>query len=936
MAELSPSYEPTEVEAKWYPIWTEHKLFVADPHKSGKPFTIMMPPPNITGALHMGHALTATIEDTLSRWHRMSGRNTLWLPGTDHAGIATQMVVERELKKEGLSRHTLGRAKFLERVWEWKEKSGSRIEEQHRVLGASVDWTRNNFTMSPKLSRAVKEVFVRLHDEGLIYRDERLINWCPSCLTALSDLEVDHEEGVKSSMWHLKYPVKGQPGRFVTVATTRPETMLGDTAVAVHSTDARYTDLQGKSLELPLTGREIPIVVDDILVDPEFGSGAVKVTPAHDFNDFQVGKRHKLGAVRVLDVHGKIALPGSPFHGLDRYKARTAIVKALEDLGLLDHIDPHTLSIGRCDRCKTVVEPYLSPQWYVKTKPLAEPALEAVRSGKTKIVPEHWTKTYEHWMTNIQDWCISRQLWWGHQIPAYYCRSCNADFLVKGDNGEVTVATGAQAVVARDMPTKCAKCGGADFAQDPDVLDTWFSSGLWPFSTLGWPDKTADLETYYPNSVMETGSDILFFWVARMMMMGIHFMGKPPFETIYLHSIVRDEHGEKMSKTKGNGVDPLDLVYGVKKEDIGTKLSKQQQKTFPDGWPAFGVDAMRMTLATATAAGRDIKLNLEQMQGYRAFCNKIWNAVRFALMNLSAQPQSENYPAMSAYKPRLGIPDSGILADRWIRSRLAHTVDAMNASLHELDFSQAALAAYHFFWNELCDWYLELIKPVLRQDNDQRQATLHNMVYIYDQTLRLLHPFMPYITEELWQHLPHGHADAKFLAVSKYPSGLKYKDEEAERKVALLIDALTAIRNIRGEQQLPPSKMFPAEIHADPMTLAVLQEHVIDIERLAMVKPVSFKPSGSPKPEFAAVSLVGKVEGVVSLEGLIDWAKEAERLKREQTKLNGEADRLRAKLGNEGFLARAPADVIAKDKEKLAETDLQIAKLDAAIAKIPK
>ena len=909
---IDPSYDPKEVEAKWYPIWESKGLFTADAESKKPPFVIVMPPPNITGSLHMGHALTATLEDTLTRWRRMQGYNALWLPGTDHASISTQLVVERELKKEGTSRAALGRSAFLERVWQWKEKYGSRIEEQHRVLGASCDWSRNAFTMSPKLNRAVREVFVRLWDEKLIYRAERLINWCPTCQTALSDLEVEHEEGVKSSLWHLRYPVVGQPGRFVVVATTRPETMLGDTAVAVHSSDTRYKDLHGKQLQLPLTDRTIPLIIDDILVDPEFGSGAVKVTPAHDFNDFAVGKRHALPMPSVLDKDSKISVPG-PFFGLDRAKAREAVAAALESAGLLDHIEAHTLSLGRCERSKDVVEPMLSTQWYVKTEPLAKPALDAVKSGEVKILPEHWTKTYEHWMTNIQDWCVSRQLWWGHQIPAWYCVSCD-----KVEANAQVMPKEAAPIVSREAPSECPRCHGKNLVQDPDVLDTWFSSGLWPFSTLGWPDDTADLRAFYPNTVMETGSDIIFFWVARMMMMGIHFLGKPPFSTIYLHSIVRDEHGQKMSKSKGNGIDPLDLIHGAPKE----RVPKQLAKAYPDGLPAFGTDAMRFTLAAASAAGRDIKLNLDQMQGYRAFCNKVWNATRFALMNLED------------FAPRSGVPSSDFLADRWIRSRFSHAVAAVNAGLEAFNFSEAALALYHFFWNELCDWYVELVKPVLRGEVGEKAATQHNLVWVFDQTLRLLHPFMPFISEELWQSLPISR-ESEFLIRADYPK-VGARDLEAEAQIALLVETITALRNIRGEHQLAPSKKLKATIHADKAACARLAKNETDILRLAMLESVAFSDQPVAPQKETAMSVVGAIQAVVSLEGLIDYAKEAERQRKELGKITAEIERLNGKLGNEAFVSRAPPELIAKERDKVAELQGQVGKLTASLAAIDR
>ncbi|HEX9100676.1 MAG TPA: valine--tRNA ligase, partial [Polyangia bacterium] len=678
MTDLPKAYDPAQVEQKWYRFWLEQRYFHADAQTPKAPFSIAIPPPNVTGSLHLGHALFVTIQDILVRWRRMGAYNAMWLPGTDHAGIATQMVVERWLKAtEGKSRHDLGREGFIKRVWEWKERNGNRIIEQLKVMGASCDWERERFTMDEQLSKAVRHAFVELHKDGLIYRAQRLINWCPTCRTALSDLEVEHQE-TQGSLWHIAYPLPDGAGRLV-VATTRPETMLGDSAVAVHPDDPRFNKWIGKQVELPLTGRKIPVVGDAQLVDIEFGTGAVKVTPAHDFNDFEVGQRHKLAMINILNLDGTLN-DNAPqkYRGMSVAEARKAVVADLDAAGLLVKTEPHQLSLGRCQRSDDVVEPMLSLQWFVRTEPLAKPAIEAVNEGKTKFIPESWTKTYMHWMTNIRDWCISRQLWWGHRIPVWYC-----------DKEHVTVA--------EEDPTACATCGSTALKQDEDVLDTWFSSALWPFSTLGWPEQTRELKTFYPTSVMETGYDILFFWVARMMMMGLHFMKKVPFRTVYLHAIVVDEHGDKMSKVKGNVIDPLDVVYGASKEDLVRKAKEQLsppsaianiEKTFPDGIPASGADALRFTLASLAAQGRNIRLSLQRVEGYRHFANKLWNAARFAMMNLQGFDADRFGDAL-----REGHESAALtLADRWILSRLQRTAREVDEALEAYRFNDAAQA----------------------------------------------------------------------------------------------------------------------------------------------------------------------------------------------------------------------------------------------------
>ena len=686
--QLDKTYDPKTVEARWYHLWTERGYFHASTTHRGQPYSIVIPPPNVTGSLHVGHALNHSLQDILIRWRRMQGRNTLWLPGTDHAGIATQNVVEKQLLAEGISRESLGRERFIERVWQWKAASGNTIIKQQKQLGESCDWDRLRFTMDEGLSKAVLEVFVRLYEDGLIYRGERLINWCPRCLTALSDIEVEHED-IKGKLYHIRYPLTDDPHTALIVATTRPETMLGDTAVAVHPDDPRYRHLIGRTIRLPLTGRDIPIVGDSILVDLEFGTGAVKITPAHDFNDFEAGERHSLDRIRILDMHAnmlneselRLATKVEPeiaiaLAGLPVQKARLRIEQLLSDHGALEKVEPHKMALGRCYRCKTVVEPYLSIQWFVNIKPLAEPAIKAVEDGRIRIIPESWTNNYMGWMRDIKDWCISRQIWWGHQIPAWYCEPCNGGFLRSKHDNRPLIGLDANPIVAKSRPEKCPQCGGINLVQDPDVLDTWFSSGLWPFSTLGWPEQTPELKTYYPTSTLVTGLDILFFWVARMIMLGLKFMGEVPFRDVYIHALVRDAEGQKMSKSKGNVIDPLHVM------------------------DQFGTDALRFTLASMASPGRDIKLAEERIEGYRNFANKIWNAARFGLMYLDG-PRTATAPADRSFP------------DRWILNRLNQTIQTVTAELEAYRFDRASSVLYHFIWHEYCDWYLELIKPSL-------------------------------------------------------------------------------------------------------------------------------------------------------------------------------------------------------------------------------
>ncbi|MBN1962570.1 MAG: valine--tRNA ligase [Deltaproteobacteria bacterium] len=934
--ELSPTYDPTEAEDYWYPIWEKAGYFKPNLESNGEPYTIVIPPPNVTGSLHMGHALSYTLEDMLTRWRRMQGRQTLWLPGTDHAGIATQMVVERDLKeKKGKSRHDIGRHKFIDLVWDWKQAYGNRITKQLRVLGCSLDWSREHFTMDEQLSRAVREVFVRLYEEGLLYRAERLVNWCPRCHTALSDLEVEHDDEYQGELWSFAYPLFEDEGEIV-VATTRPETMLGDTAVAVHPDDERYKSLIGKHLRHPLLGYKIPIIADAELVDPEFGTGAVKVTPAHDFNDFATGKRHNLDLFNIFDANAHIlAEPDASanikhqinyqawakFANKDRFAVRTQVKEALQKLGLERGTKAHVMPLGHCQRCETIVEPTLSVQWWVRTEPLAKPAIEAVQSGATRIIPENWAKTYYHWMENIQDWCVSRQLWWGHRIPAWYCLDCDN---TRFDSDEPRFGAKANPIVAREQPNTCPRCGSARLVQDPDVLDTWFSSALWPFSTLGWPNNTKDLETFYPNSVMETGFDILFFWVARMMMMGCKFMGRPPFPMIYLHAMVRDKNGDKMSKTRGNVIDPLHLINGCNGEEV----SKQFKKEYPDGFPAFGADALRFTLAALSQSGRDIKLSIERIDGYRAFANKIWNAARFALMRIDKTP-----------KELSEIKDELMPADRFILSRLTSTAKTVDEALENYRFSDAAAAIYSFFWSEFCDWYIELIKARLIGDNqaekDTAQATL---VFILDNSLRLLHPIMPFITESIWQKLPLAKRTTESIMIAPYPNYndlSAYANQAIEVEYQLVKNAIVGVRTIRSESNISPAKQLDA-IFAVATTdnKVALEHHQKEITTLAKISQLSIVIGEPERPDQAAVKVYEDLQVIVPLKGVVDFADEAKRLQRSIDKTTAERDRIAKKLDNEGFLKNAPAEVVKKDRARVSELDEMIAKLEESLRRI--
>ncbi|HET8734239.1 MAG TPA: valine--tRNA ligase, partial [Anaeromyxobacteraceae bacterium] len=868
------AYDHRDVEPRWYRTWLERGYFHADAgDRTRPPFSIVLPPPNVTGSLHLGHALTATIQDILIRWKRMSGFNVLWLPGTDHAGIATQMVVEKDLQKtEKKSRHDLGREEFLKRVWKWKEQYGSRIGVQHQALGASLDWERERFTMDEGLSRAVREVFVRLWEEGLIYRAKKLINWCPRCHTALSDLEVNHEENHPGELWSFAYPLADGSGEIV-VATTRPETMLGDTAVAVHPDDERWKAVIGKNVRHPVTGREFPVVADAILVDPKFGTGAVKVTPAHDFNDFEVAQRHALPLLGVIGPDGKMTAEAGPFAGMDRFEARKAVKAALAEKGLDRGSKPHLLPLGKCQRCETVLEPLLSDQWYVRIEPLARPAIEAVEQGRTRFIPEGWTNTYMAWMRNIHDWCISRQLWWGHQIPAWYCPS-----------GHVTVS--------RSVPESCATCGERALHQDEDVLDTWFSSALWPFSTLGWPDRTKELETFYPTSVMETGHDIIFFWVARMMMMGIHFMGEVPFRTVFLHPMVRDEKGQKMSKTKGNVIDPLEITE------------------------KYGADALRFTLAALTSAqGRDIKLAKERIEGYRSFANKLWNATRFALMHQAGAPD----PARAAELARTP-------ADRWLLARLARAVNATVDALEAYRFDEAAATLYRFCWNELCDWYIEFAKEALYGEDPVKKAGAQAVLaHALDTAYRLLHPMMPFVTEELSQMLGQGFskgAQPRSLLETRYPER-RAVDEEAERSFVTVVGVVEAIRNVRGEMNVPWKTPFHGvEVGGlSEAALASLRSERASVERVGNVDGLVLHEAGRPagrRPQCAVVVGDG-FEVLIPLAGAVDMAAETARVDKEIARITAEAEGLEKRLANPGFVERAPKEVVEESRARVEE-----------------
>ncbi len=875
---IDKEYLPSDVEDRWARAWGEAKIFEAGRRPDAEPFCMVIPPPNVTGNLHIGHVLVYTLHDVVARWKRMRGHDVLWLPGVDHAGIATQMVVERELAKEGLDRHRLGREAFEARVWEWKRTYGGRILRALEKLGSSVDWSRERFTLDEGLSRAVRAVFVRLYREGLVYRDRYIVNWCPRCHTALSDLETVHTEE-SGKLYYVRYPAADPRAKGVVVATTRPETMLGDTAVAVHPDDPRYRGLVGQTLTLPLAGREIPVVAD-AFVDPAFGTGAVKITPAHDPNDFAAGRRLGLPEVVVIDTAGRMTPEAGEFAGLDRHQARKRVLHRLEDLGLLVEVKDHVHAVGRCQRCHSVVEPLVSTQWFVRVGPLAATAIDAVERGRTEFIPAMWSKTYYEWMRNIHDWCISRQLWWGHRIPAWYCDACGAT------------------IVSETDPAACEACGGT-LRQDEDVLDTWFSSALWPFSTLGWPEDAPDLRRYYPTSLLITGFDIIFFWVARMMMMGLKFMDDVPFRQVYIHGLVRDAHGQKMSKSKGNTVEP----------------SEVQDK--------YGTDAVRLTMAMLAAPGNDIPLAPERMEGYRAFANKLWNACRFVLLRVGEAPS------------RGPIREEALtLTDRWILSRTHAVAGEVDRALSQYRFDRAADVLYHFVWHEFCDWYIEIVKPDLSETADAKRADAARAVllHVVDVVLKLLHPFMPFVTEELWQRFPH---DGEFLAMAPWPGPDPGRvDTRAERDMEILQELVVKIRNLRAESNIDPGRRVDILVHAPN---ARGERLVADEAGLvgSLTRAASLRVVPALDPALvAARGVVRGLEVAIPLEGLLDFDAERARLQRELKKIAADFEARSRKLANESFLERAPSEVVEKERAAHKELLEKKQRIEATLANL--
>ena len=871
--ELPKVYEPQEVEGRIYEMWEKNGCFAGHRDPDKKPFTIVMPPPNVTGQLHMGHAMDCTLQDILIRFKRMQGYAALWVPGTDHAGIATQIKVEEELrKKEGLSRHDLGREKFLERVWDWKHQYGNRIVAQQKKMGASCDWDRSRFTMDEGLSKAVRHVFVSLYKKGLIYKGSRIVNWCPHCVTALSDAEVEYQDK-PGHLWHLRYPIVGEEGRYVIVATTRPETMLGDTGVAVNPNDERYKDLIGKKCLLPLVNREIPIVADEY-VDMEFGTGCVKMTPAHDPNDFEVGLRCNLESIRVLDDHGVVNENGGKYQGLERYEARKAIVADLDALGLLEKIEDHQHNVGTCYRCGTDVEPIISAQWFVKMGPLAEEALRVVRDGETKFVPERFTKTYTNWMENVHDWCISRQLWWGHQIPAWTCSEC----------GHITVS--------ETDPTECEHCHSKHITQEEDVLDTWFSSALWPFSTLGWPDENSeDFKYFYPTDVLVTGYDIIFFWVARMIFSGCEHTGKPPFHTVFIHGLVRDDKGRKMSKSLGNGIDPLEMAE------------------------KYGADALRFNLITGNSPGNDMRFYVEKCEAMRNFANKIWNASRFVMMNLTI---TENK-----------LPDTLEPEDKWILCRLGEVINEVTENMEAYELGVASAKVYDFIWSDYCDWYIELTKARLQGEDEAAKVQAQQvLVYVLTETLKLLHPFMPFITEEIWQALPH---EGDFLMLQSWPKAdPAWADVKAKESMEAVMDVIRAIRARRSEMNVPPSKKAALTIVTNEADIFASGE--AHLKRLAWCSSVTVQKEDLTDTAGMVCDITHMAKLYMPLAELVDLAKEKARLEKDLGKKKGELKGLEGKLSNPGFLHKAPEHVVAAEKDRAEKLKVLIAKIEEQLS----
>ena len=871
--ELPKVYEPQEVEGRIYEMWEKNGCFAGHRDPEKKPFTIVMPPPNVTGQLHMGHAMDCTLQDILIRFKRMQGYAALWVPGTDHAGIATQIKVEEELrKKEGLSRHDLGREKFLERVWDWKHQYGNRIVAQQKKMGASCDWDRSRFTMDEGLSKAVRHVFVSLYKKGLIYKGSRIVNWCPHCVTALSDAEVEYQDK-PGHLWHLRYPIVGEEGRYVIVATTRPETMLGDTGVAVNPNDERYKDLIGKKCLLPLVNREIPIVADEY-VDMEFGTGCVKMTPAHDPNDFEVGLRCNLESIRVLDDHGVVNENGGKYQGMERYEARKAIVADLDELGLLEKIEDHQHNVGTCYRCGTDVEPIISAQWFVKMGPLAEEALRVVRDGETKFVPERFTKTYTNWMENVHDWCISRQLWWGHQIPAWTCSEC----------GHITVS--------ETDPTECEHCHSKHITQEEDVLDTWFSSALWPFSTLGWPDENSeDFKYFYPTDVLVTGYDIIFFWVARMIFSGCAHTGKTPFHTVFIHGLVRDDKGRKMSKSLGNGIDPLEMAE------------------------KYGADALRFNLITGNSPGNDMRFYVEKCEAMRNFANKIWNASRFVMMNLTI---TENQ-----------LPETLEPEDKWILCRLGEVINEVTENMEAYELGVASAKVYDFIWSDYCDWYIELTKARLQGEDEAAKVQAQQvLVYVLTETLKLLHPFMPFITEEIWQALPH---QGDFLMLQSWPKAdPAWADVKAKEAMEAVMDVIRAIRARRSEMNVPPSKKAALTIVTNEADIFASGE--AHLKRLAWCSSVTVQKEDLTDTAGMVCDITHMAKLYMPLAELVDLAKEKARLEKDLGKKKGELKGLEGKLSNPGFLNKAPEHVVAAEKDRAEKLKVLIAKIEEQLS----